>query len=335
MADLIKITANKRTGEKPRATRHQSQIPGVMYGPGLGEGKSLAVAMLEGDFVRAFRAAGHNTLLELEVDNKKHEVLIHEVQRHSVKNQILHFDFFAVKRGEKITTEIPLKFLNEEKSEAVRAGGALNTPLDALEVKVLPKDLVSEFEVDLTKLAEIGQQLTIADLDIDAQKFELSLEPDTLIATTAEIQEEEIPEDTIVKEAPKAPPPPKKKKKPEIFKIVEQMPRFPGCEDKPTKAEKEKCAQAELYKFIYDHLKYPTIAQENGIEGKVFLRFAVDDKGKVSQVTILRDIGGNCGEAAAKVIRKMNDSKTWIPGRQGGRKVSVWYTLPIVFKLTG
>ncbi len=165
-------------------------------------------------------------------------------------------------------------------------------------------------------------------LEDDVQEFaSTDVEADDVI--------EEIPEDTIVKEAPKAPPPPKKKVKKEIFKIVEQMPRFPGCEDKPTKAEKEKCAQAELYKFIYEHLKYPTIAQENGIEGKVFLRFAVDDKGKVSQVTILRDIGGNCGEAAAKVIRKMNDSKTWIPGRQGGRKVSVWYTLPIVFKLTG
>ena len=75
---------------------------------------------------------------------------------------------------------------------------------------------------------------------------------------------------------------------------------------------------------------------ENGIQGKVTLRFVVNKKGKISDVKILRDIGGGCGEAAAKVIRSMNNMpQKWTPGRQGGRKVKVYYTLPVVFKLTG
>ncbi len=143
------------------------------------------------------------------------------------------------------------------------------------------------------------------------------------------------PEDTT-HVAPPPPPPPPPPKEEEIFQIVEQMPRFPGCEDKSTKAEKEKCSQQKLMEYIYANLKYPSIARENGIEGRAVIRFVVDKHGKVSDVKILRDIGGGCGEAAAKVIKSMNNMpKKWVPGRQGGRKVKVYYTLPVIFKLTG
>ena len=159
-----------------------------------------------------------------------------------------------------------------------------------------------------------------------------------------EFQSQDITEDDIVeappedttKAAPPPPPPPPPPKEEEIFQIVEQMPRFPGCEDKSTKAEKDKCSQEKLMQYIYNNLKYPSIARENGIEGRAVIRFVVDKNGKVSDVKILRDIGGGCGEAAAKVIKSMNNmSKKWVPGRQGGRKVKVYYTLPVIFKLTG
>ena len=154
--------------------------------------------------------------------------------------------------------------------------------------------------------------------------------------TDVDEEVEAPPEDTTVKAAPPPPPPPPPPKEEEIFQIVEQMPRFPGCEGKKNKAEKEQCATQKMYEYIYDKLSYPTIAQENGIEGKVTLRFAINKKGKVSKVKILRDIGGGCGDAAKKVIESMNNMpEHWVPGRQGGRPVSVWYTLPVVFKLTG
>ena len=148
--------------------------------------------------------------------------------------------------------------------------------------------------------------------------------------------EVEAPPEDTTHVAPPPPPPPPPPKEEEIFQIVEQMPRFPGCEDKSTKAEKEKCSQEKLMQYIYANLKYPSIARENGIEGRAVIRFVVDKNGKVSDVKILRDIGGGCGEAAAKVIKSMNKmSKKWVPGRQGGRKVKVYYTLPVIFKLTG
>jgi protein TonB len=142
------------------------------------------------------------------------------------------------------------------------------------------------------------------------------------------------PIDTTRRAPPPPPPPPPKDD--EIFQIAEDMPRFPGCENLPTKAEKEKCAEQKLMEFIYKNLRYPPIATENGIEGRVVLRFVVDRDGKVGNVEILRDIGGGCGEAAKRVIESMNEMpERWAPGRQGGRRVNVYFTLPVIFRLTG
>ncbi len=124
------------------------------------------------------------------------------------------------------------------------------------------------------------------------------------------------------------------KSKDGILTIAEEMPRFPGCEDKPTKEEKESCASMKLYKYIYKNLKYPKAAVEKGIEGKVFIRFVVRKTGKVSDVTILRDIGGGCGEAVKNALESMNSMpERWIPGKQGNENVDVYYTLPVVFQL--
>ncbi len=159
----------------------------------------------------------------------------------------------------------------------------------------------------------------------------------------AVFQNQEIDEKTEVdntpppaQEAPPPPPPPKEEEDKEIFNIAEDMPRFPGCENMDTKAEKEECASKKLLEFIYANLKYPPIATENGIEGRVTLRFAVNKDGKIGSVEVLRDIGGGCGDAAKKVIESMNNMPDkWVPGKQGGRRVNVWFTLPVIFKLNG
>ncbi|MFT4169231.1 MAG: energy transducer TonB [Dysgonomonas sp.] len=101
------------------------------------------------------------------------------------------------------------------------------------------------------------------------------------------------------------------------FEHVEQMPQFPGGE-------------AELMKYINNNIKYPPIAAENGIEGRVVVRFVVEKNGKVSDINILRSVDPSLDKEAARVIRSM---PTWIPGMQNGRNVAVYYTLPVLFKL--
>ena len=122
---------------------------------------------------------------------------------------------------------------------------------------------------------------------------------------------------------------------PDIISFAEEMPLFPGCDDVSNLEEKRMCSTKKLYEYIYSNLKYPKLAQESGIEGKVTLRFVVDKTGNISKVNILRDIGGGCGQAALKAIKNMkNMDKKWIPGKQAGRPVSVWFTLPVVFELS-
>ena len=151
-----------------------------------------------------------------------------------------------------------------------------------------------------------------------------------------EVTEETVVEAPVQKAAPPPPPPPPPPKavEEEIFKVVEQMPRFPGCEDKATEAEKKSCADAAMLQYIYKNLKYPAIARENGVEGGVVLQFVVEKDGSIGEVKIVRDIGAGCGAAAESVIQGMNNmGKKWTPGKQRGRPVKVLYTLPVKFKL--
>jgi len=121
----------------------------------------------------------------------------------------------------------------------------------------------------------------------------------------------------------------------EVFKVVEQMPRFPGCEDMTVdNMSKEDCAKEKMLSFIYSNLKYPELAKKNGIEGMNVLQFIIKADGTLSNLKVVRDIGSGTGEAATEVINLMNEKGlTWIPGYQRGKAVDVLYTLPVRFEL--
>ncbi len=102
-----------------------------------------------------------------------------------------------------------------------------------------------------------------------------------------------------------------------IFISVEQKPEFPG-------------GLSGLYSYFKNNVKYPLPAMERGISGRVFLNFVVEPDGSISNVIVLRGIGGGCDEEAVRVIRNM---PLWEPGRQRGRAVRVSFTVPIKFTL--
>lgn len=110
------------------------------------------------------------------------------------------------------------------------------------------------------------------------------------------------------------------------------MPRFPGCEDLPTEQEKSDCSREKLLNFINDNLKYPVLAQENGLQGTTVVTFGVETDGTLSNIKVVRDIGCGCGEEAARVVALMNERGIrWTPGTQNGKEVRVQYNLPIRF----
>ena len=117
--------------------------------------------------------------------------------------------------------------------------------------------------------------------------------------------------------------------------IVEEMPRFPGCEEiEGSIAEKDACAKEKLLAYVYENVVYPDSAISKGIEGTVVIRFVVDKEGKIVNDTILKDIGGGCGEEALRVVRLMNEMpEKWSAGKQGNKPVNVFFTLPVKFKI--
>jgi protein TonB len=145
-----------------------------------------------------------------------------------------------------------------------------------------------------------------------------------------------IPEKKGPVAPPPPPPPPPAIEVKEIFKVVEEMPRFPGCEDLSTVNEKKACAQEKLLKFIYDNIKYPSIARENNVSGTVVVQFVVESDGSIGEAQILRDIGAKCGEEAMRIVKLMKDMpERWTPGKQRGHNVPVYFILPVKFVLVG
>lgn len=119
-----------------------------------------------------------------------------------------------------------------------------------------------------------------------------------------------------------------------LYKVVEQMPRFPGCEHFSSNQEITTCAQQELLKFIYKNLSYPAEATENRTEGTVVITFVVEKNGSISNARIVREIGDGCGEEALRVVNLMTaQGLAWIPGEQRGAPVRVQFNLPVKFKL--
>ncbi len=102
-----------------------------------------------------------------------------------------------------------------------------------------------------------------------------------------------------------------------VFDMVEQMPQYPGGE-------------TELMRYINEHIRYPVIAQENGVQGRVVVQFVVGADGKVRDAVALRGVDPSLDKEALRVIMSM---PAWIPGRQNGKAVSVKYTLPVTFRL--
>ena len=106
-------------------------------------------------------------------------------------------------------------------------------------------------------------------------------------------------------------------KEDEIFNIVEEKPSFPG-------------GPAELQKYLAKNIRYPDFAKENQIKGTCALEFVVEKDGSITDIKILKDIGGGCGEEAIRVIKSM---PKWIPGKQRGMPVRVRFSMPVLFKL--
>lgn len=163
-----------------------------------------------------------------------------------------------------------------------------------------PADVVQQVKyippvvVDSVKPEENVQLMTAAEAQVEVQNSEVV---DAVQVTKEEVQEAD-PE-------------------PEPFLVVEEMPVPPG-------------GVSGLLKYIADNLKYPQIAQENNIAGKVIVRFCVTSKGGVDMVSVIKGVDPALDAEAIRVVKTIPAFK---PGKQGGKPVPVWFTVPIIFQI--
>ena len=151
-------------------------------------------------------------------------------------------------------------------------------------------EVTTEFEV-VEDEAEIKNELVVnAEVTDDTKNIEI---------TPVKIEQEEEEEDV------------------QIFTVVENDPEFPG-------------GMEALYKYLRDNIKYPQLARDNNITGKVYVTFVVERDGSIANPRVLKDIGGGCGAEAIRVVKAM---PKWAPGKQRGKAVRVQFNLPVSFNL--
>lgn len=150
---------------------------------------------------------------------------------------------------------------------------------------------------------KVEEVLQIAENDADVQETTIQSSEENNQAVeikyVAPVVEEEEPEEA------------------EIFMVVEEMPEFPG-------------GMAECLKFLGENIKYPTIAQENGVQGRVIVQFVVNQDGSIVDPVVVRSVDPYLDKEALRVIKTM---PKWKPGKQRGKAVRVKYTVPVTFKL--
>ncbi|MCK9499776.1 MAG: TonB family protein [Bacteroidales bacterium] len=151
----------------------------------------------------------------------------------------------------------------------------------------------------------IIEELTVVDDDVKVADIKINTEADEKTQTSTrvvQITEVEIVEEEV---------------EPIAFAVVETKPEYPG-------------GDAALMKFISENTKYPEIAKENGIQGRVFIQFVIDATGKVTKVQVAKGVDPYLDSEAMRVVKTL---PSWSPGKQRGKNVPVTYIVPINFKL--
>ncbi len=158
-----------------RRLRHAEKVPAILYG---GEEEPVALTLEHNKVIQAQEfEAFYSHILTLNIEGKEVQALVKDMQRHPYKPKVTHIDFQRVIAGEKVHTNVPLHFINEDQSPAIKAGGLAEHHVNEIEITCLPKDLPEFIEVDVAGL-ETGQTLHLSDITLPAGVSSVELAKD-------------------------------------------------------------------------------------------------------------------------------------------------------------
>ena len=163
---VLELKSEKREifGKKVKTLRNQGLVPAVVYG---GREGAIHLALELKEFKKIFKRAGETTLIKLFIDktNSSKNVLIHDIARDPVTDEIKHIDFYEVKMDEKIAAKVPLVFMGSAPA-VVDLGGVLVKAIQELEIRALPADLPREIEVDISALKTFDDNIAAKDIKL-------------------------------------------------------------------------------------------------------------------------------------------------------------------------
>lgn len=202
----LSLKAEKRNKEENnKLLRSSKLIPCVVYWHSQ---EPISLKLDYSDFLKTYRISSNSHIINLDAWWKKMDVIVSEVQKNPITWDYIHVDFYAITKWEKLTTNIKVVF--EWTSPAIKEWAVLEELLKEIEVKCLAKDLVDNFQADLSLLKEIWDSLKVEDLWIDESKFDIltnhdeivviAWKPAKLVVETQETAEVEETEETENKE---------------------------------------------------------------------------------------------------------------------------------------
>jgi large subunit ribosomal protein L25 len=193
----LKVSRRDILGKKVRFLRHEGLTPVNLYGPNI---ESLPLQAETSLLKHLLARVGRNALVALKVDGAKKSrmVMIRDVQRDPLNDDLLHVDFFQVEMTHRVKAEVPLLFLGEAPAAKSRRAMLIEN-LTALQVEALPADLPRNIEVDLSVLEELDQAIHVRDIVLD-EAVEVLTDADQVIARVMEIRAEVVEEEAEVEE---------------------------------------------------------------------------------------------------------------------------------------
>ncbi|MFA5134015.1 MAG: 50S ribosomal protein L25 [Patescibacteria group bacterium] len=182
------LKAIARGDKKSNNLRTEGNITAELYGPDI---KNQSLALVYNEFAKAYEEAGESSLVDLELDGKKYNVLITGIQIHPLTGKYIHADLRQVSMTQKIEAEVELKFIGE--APAVKdLGGVFIAGRSTLAIEALPADLINELEVDITGLINFDSQILVKDIKLPKGVTAVD-EAEAVIATVSQPMAEEAP----------------------------------------------------------------------------------------------------------------------------------------------
>lgn len=183
---MLTLKAKKREKGNPEALRGKGVLPAVLYGPKV---KSQSIQVDFKNFADIYEEAGESTLISLDLEGKKHTVLLHDINKDPLSENFVHADFYQPILTEKVEATVPIVF--EGESPAVKdLGGTLVEEIQEVEVKALPQNLPHEIKVDIGSLKTFDDEILIKDLNI-SKEVEIMRESDEIVANVLPPQDVE------------------------------------------------------------------------------------------------------------------------------------------------